>query len=99
MKLNYHDDNECFLLFGKDLNKIIAMLQIFSDRNPSEEKLKKFIEQLRIMRSYDEMLDEMIMTTRMEDMSKKDQGDGGLTLNEILSNLDIRKWEKGDGKN
>tara|TARA_R100000742_G_C4250068_1_gene68479 strand:+ start:637 stop:936 length:300 start_codon:yes stop_codon:yes gene_type:complete len=99
MKLNYHDDNECFLLFGKDLNKIIAMLQIFSDRNPSEEKLKKFIEQLRTMRSYDEMLDEMIMTTRMEDMSKKDQGDDGLTLNEILSNLDIRRWEKGDGKN
>ncbi len=99
MKLNWHDDNECYLLFGKDLNKIIAMLQIFADRNPSEKKLEDFIEQLRTMRSYDEMLDHMIMSTRAEDMSKKEQGDVGLSLNEILNNLDIRKWGNGDGKN
>jgi len=99
MKLNYHDDNECYLLFGKELNKIIAMLQIFADRNPDEEKLQDFVEKLKTMRSYDDMLDQMIMSTRVEDMSQKEQGNGGLTLNEILNNLDIRKWEKGDGKN
>ena len=99
MKLNYHDDNECYLLFGKELNKIIAMLQIFADRNPDEEKLQDFVEKLKTMRSYDDMLDQMIMSTRVEDMSQKEQGNGGLTLNDILNNLDIRKWEKGDGKN
>ena len=39
------------------------------------------------------------MSTRVEDMSKKEQRDEGLTLNEILNNLDIRKWKDGDGKN
>jgi len=99
MKLNYHDDNECYLLFGKELNKIIAMLQIFADRNPNEVKLQKFIERLRTMRSYDDMLDEMIMSTRAEDMGRREVDNEGLSLNEILNNLDIRKWEKGDGKN
>ena len=46
MKLDWHDDNEAYLLFGRELNKIIAMLQHLSERNPSEEKLKYFIEQL-----------------------------------------------------
>ncbi len=99
MELNWHNDKECYLLFGKEINQIIAMLQILSDRNPDVENLGEFIEKLRSMRSYDEMLDSMIMSTRVEDMSKREQGNDGLTLNEILSNLDIRKWEKGDGKN
>jgi len=99
MKLNYHDDNECYLLFGKEINQIIAMLQMLSDRNPDVDELGDFVEKLKTMRSYDDMLDQMIMSTRVEDMSQKEQGNGGLTLNEILNNLDIRKWEKGDGKN
>ena len=98
MKLNYHDDNECYLLFGKELNKIIAMLQIFADRNPNEVKLQNFIEQLKTMRSYDDMLDQMIIETRMQDISEKDKGNDGLTLNDILSNLDIRKWNDKDEK-
>ena len=40
----------------------------------------------------------MIMETRVQDMSKKDKGKDGLTLNEILSNLDIRKWNDKDEK-
>ena len=99
MKLNYHDDNECYLLFGKEINQIIAMLQMLSDRNPDVDELGDFVEKLKTMRSYDDMLDQMIMSTRVEYMSQKEQGNGGLTLNEILNNLDIRKWEKGDGKN
>ena len=66
MELNYHDDNECYLLFGKELNKIIAMLQIFADRNPDEEKLLDFVEKLKTMRSYDDMLDQMIILKQME---------------------------------
>ena len=98
MKMEWLEDNEAYLLFGKEINQIIAMLQILSDRNPGELKLEKFIEQLKGMRSYDDMLDQMIMETRVQDMSKKDKGKDGLTLNEILSNLDIRKWNDKDEK-
>tara|TARA_Y100000593_G_C4261736_1_gene312558 strand:- start:434 stop:733 length:300 start_codon:yes stop_codon:yes gene_type:complete len=99
MRMNFHNDDECYLLFGKELNKIIAMLQILKDNNPNVEQLPGFIDQLINMRSYDDMLDQMIMSTRVEDMSKKEQNDKGLTLNEILNNLDIRKWTDKDGKN
>ena len=43
------------------------------------------------MRSYDEMLDAMIMDTRAEDMSRREQKDEGLSLDEILNKLDIRR--------
>ena len=43
MKMEWHEDNEAYLLFGKEINQIIAMLQILSDRNPGELKLEKFI--------------------------------------------------------
>ncbi len=99
MKMNFHNNNECYLLFGKELNKIIAMLQILKDNNPNVEQLPAFIDQLINMRSYDDMLDQMIMSTRVEDMSKKEQKNQGLTLNEILNNLDIRKWKDSDRKN
>ena len=99
MKLDWHDDDGAYLLFGRELNKIIAMLQHLSERNPNEEKLKYFIEQLINMRSYDDMLDEMIMSTRIQDMSERERGNDGLTLNEILNSLDIRKWKDNDEKN
>jgi hypothetical protein len=51
------------------------------------------------MRSYDDMLDEMIMTTRVEDMSKREREDEGLSLNEILAKFKITKWKDKDGKN
>ena len=57
------------------------------------------IDKLINIKSYDEMLDQMIMSTRAEDMSKKERKDEGLSLNEILNNLDIRKWTDKDGKN
>ena len=105
MKLNYHDDNECFLLFGKDLNKIIAMLQILKDSNPNVEQLPVFIDQLIHMRSYDDMLDQMIMSTRAEDMGvrqeqkSKGEDETGMTLEEILRNLDLRLPDNKNGKN
>ena len=51
------------------------------------------------MRSYDDMLDEMIMSTRVEDMSKREREDEGLSLNEILNKFKITKWKDKDGKN
>ena len=44
--MNFHNDDECYLLFGKELNKIIAMLQILKDNNPNVEQLPTFIDQL-----------------------------------------------------
>tara|TARA_B100001564_G_scaffold217658_1_gene183391 strand:- start:647 stop:946 length:300 start_codon:yes stop_codon:yes gene_type:complete len=99
MKMNFHNDDECYLLFGKEVNQIIAMLQILSDRNPDVENLGEFIEKLKTMLSYDDMLDQMIISTRAEDMSKREQKTDGLSLNQILNNLDIRKWNEKDRKN
>jgi len=45
------------------------------------------------------MLDQMIISTRAEDMSKREQKTDGLSLNQILNNLDIRKWNEKDRKN
>ena len=88
---NFHDDSECYLLFGKEINQIIAMLEILEKRNPDVDKLADFIRNLKNMRSYDQMLDAMIMDTRAEDMSRREQKDEGLSLDEILNKLDIRR--------
>ena len=98
MRMNFHNDDECYLLFGKELNKIIAMLQMLADRNPDVDRLGEFIENLKTMRSYDEMLASMIMETRVKDISEKQKGNDGLSLNEILKDLDIRKWKDSDRK-
>jgi|TARA_R100001129_G_scaffold137897_1_gene99133 hypothetical protein len=98
MRMNFHNDDECYLLFGKELNKIIAMLQMLADRNPNVDELGDFIDKMKSMRSYDEMLDSMIMETRVKDISEKQKGNDGLSLNEILKDLDIRKWKDSDRK-
>ena len=99
MMRNFHDDSECYLLFGKEINQIIAMLEILEKRNPDVDKLADFISNLKNMRSYDQMLDALIMDTRAEDMSKRQQTNEGMSLNEILNKFDIRKWSDTDGKN
>ena len=88
---NFHDDSECYLLFGKEINQIIAMLEILEKRNPDVDKLADFISNLKSMRSYDQMLDALIMDTRAEDISRREQEDEGLSLDEILNKLDIRR--------
>ena len=88
---NFHDDSECYLLFGKEINQIIAMLEILEKRNPDVDKLADFIRNLKNMRSYDQMLDAMITDTRAEDISRREQEDEGLSLDEILNKLDIRR--------
>ena len=42
----YHKDSKSFLLFGKQLNQIIAILQMVSDKNPDIQKLNDFIQYL-----------------------------------------------------
>ena len=102
MKIQWHNDSEAYLLFGKELNKIIAALQYLSDRNPGVEGMNKFIQKLRNMRSYDQMLDEMIFKTK--DQLKKDPPkDSGLrdtmTLDEILYRFELKLPEDKNGKN
>ena len=43
MKTKWHEDNEAFLLFGAEMNKIIAALQYLSDKNPDVDGMNKFI--------------------------------------------------------
>ena len=102
MKIQWHNDSEAYLLFGKELNKIIAALQYLSDRNPGVEGMNKFIQKLRNMRSYDQMLDEMIFKTK--DQLKKDPPkDSGLknsmSLDEILYRFELKLPEDKNGKN
>ena len=88
---NFHDVSECYLLFGKEINQIIAMLEILEKRNPDVDKLADFIRNLKNMRSYDQMLDAMIMDTRAEDISRREQYDEGLSLNEILDKFNLKR--------
>ena len=39
----YHNDSKSFLVFGKQKNQIIAILQMVSDKNPDKQKLNEFI--------------------------------------------------------
>ena len=100
MKMKWHDDSEAFLLFGAELNKIIAALQYLSKKNSTSSKVKKFIEQLKNLRSYDELLDEVIMKSRGgKVMTKPSNGgavDSGMSLDEILYRNDLKLPKDGD---
>ena len=39
----YHNDSKSFLLFGKQMNQIIAILQMVSDKNPDIQKLNESV--------------------------------------------------------
>jgi hypothetical protein len=104
MKIKWHDDSEAFLLFGAELNKIIAALQYLSDKNPDVDGMNKFIQKLRNMSSYDQMLDKMIFKTARklkEDPPKtKDEAlNESMTLDEILYRFELDLPKGKNGKN
>ena len=104
MKAQWHNDSEAYLLFGKELNKIIAALQYLSDRNPGVDGMNKFIQKLRNMRSYDTMLDEMIFKTKdklREDppMAREEALKESMSLDEILYRFELKLPEDKNGKN
>ena len=104
MKMKWHDDSEAFLLFGAELNKIIAALQYLSDKNPNVEGMNKFIQRLRNMSSYDQMLDKLIFKTARklkEDPPKtKDEAlTDSMTLDEILYRFELDLPKGKNGKN
>ena len=94
MKTKWHDDSEAYLLFGAELNKIIAALQYLSDKNPDVDGMNKFIERLRNISSYDQMLDKMIFKTKNEFKKDlpRDSGlkEDGMSLDEILYRNDLK---------
>jgi hypothetical protein len=100
----YLDDNKSFLLFGKDLNQIIMVLQSVSDRNPDVLKLNDFIQKLKDMRSYEDMLDDFILGDQQNyPRDKKEIGEkDNMTLEEMMKDLELRfmdERDKDNGKN
>ena len=49
------DNNKSYLVFGKQLNNIIIVLQMMSDKYPDIENLNTFIQSLKDMRSYEDI--------------------------------------------
>ena len=97
----YHKDDKSFLVFGKQLNQIIAILQMVSDRNPDIQKLNEFIQYLKDMNPYDDMLNGFIfgdpetMPDEVRTIGKRD----AMTLEEMMDDLQLRFMEKRNGKN
>jgi|TARA_B100001094_G_scaffold332425_1_gene404406 hypothetical protein len=56
----YYKKNSAFLIFGEQLNKIIACLHLLLERNVNNKGLNKFIKQLEDIKPYEELLDEYI---------------------------------------
>ena len=96
----YHNDSKSFLLFGKQMNQIIAILQMVSDKNPDIQKLNEFIQYLKDMVPYDDMLnsfvfgDQETMPDEVRPVGSKD----AMTLEEMMDDLQLRFMDKRKGK-
>lgn len=81
--------DSAFLIFGDQLNKIIACLHVLMERNVNNQGLRDFVEQLESLRPYEELLDEYIDQRLFEEKTKSMRPDSmedmlndlGLTLN------------------
>ena len=97
----YHEDSKSFLLFGKQLNQIKAILQMMSDKNPNIQPLNEFIQYLKDMNPYDDMLngfifgDQETMPDEVRTVGKRD----AMTLDEMMDDLQLKFMEKRNGKN
>ena len=97
----YHNDSKSFLVFGKQMNQIIAILQMVSDKNPDIQKLNEFIQYLKDMVPYDDMLnsfvfgDQETMPDEVRPVGSKD----AMTLEEMMDDLQLRFIDKRNGKN
>ena len=95
----YHEDSKSFLLFGKQLNQIIAILQMVSDRNPDIQKLNEFIQYLKDMVPYDDMLNGFIFgdqETIPDEIRARGQRDV-MTLDEMMDDLQLKFMDKRKG--
>jgi len=97
----YHNDDKSFLLFGQQMNQIIAILQMVSDKNPDIQKLNEFIQHLKDMVPYEDMLNGFIFgdqETIPDEVRPVGQRDA-MTLEEMMDDLQLRFMDKRDRKN
>ena len=97
----YHNDSKSFLLFGQQMNQIIAILQMVSDKNPDIQKLNEFIQYLKDMIPYEDMLDSFVFgdqETMPDDVRPIGHRDA-MTLEEMMDDLQLRFMDKRNGKN
>ena len=100
----YHNDSKSFLLFGKQMNQIIAILQMVSDKNPDIQKLNEFIQYLKDMIPYEDMLDSFVFGDQetMPDEVRPVGSRDAMTLEEMMDDLQLRFMDardKDNGKN
>ena len=97
----YHNDSKSFLLFGKQMNQIIAILQMVSDKNPDIQKLNEFIQYLKDMIPYEDMLDSFVFGDQetMPDEVRPVGSKDAMTLEEMMDDLQLKFMEKRNGKN
>ena len=100
----YHNDSKSFLLFGKQMNQIIAILQMVSDKNPDIQKLNDFIQYLKDMVPYEDMLDSFVFGDQetMPDEVRPVGSRDAMTLEEMMDDLQLRFMDardKDNGKN
>ena len=100
----YHNDSKSFLLFGKQMNQIIAILQMVSDKNPDIQKLYEFIQYLKDMIPYEDMLDSFVFGDQetMPDEVRPVGSKDAMTLEEMMDDLQLRFMDardKDNGKN
>ena len=96
----YHEDSKSFLVFGKQLNQIITILQMVSDRNPDIQKLNEFIQYLKDLNSYEDILNGFIygdQETIPDEIRPVGQRDA-MTLEEMMDDLQLKFMDKRNGK-
>ena len=97
----YLDDGKSYLLFGKQINQIIMVLQMVSDKYPDIKNINRFIQNLKDMRAYEDMLDEFIFgdqKTYPDDKRPVGSRDA-MTLDEIMNDLQLRFMDERDKNN
>ena len=97
----YHNDSKSFLVFGKQMNQIIAILQMVSDKNPDIQKLNEFIQYLKDMVPYEDMLDSFVFGDQetMPDEVRPVGSKDAMTLEEMMDDLQLRFMDKRNGSN
>ena len=96
----YYKDDKLFLLFGKQLYQIIAILQMMSDKNPNIQALNDFIQYLKDMNPYDDMLNSFIFgdqETIPDDVRPIGTRDS-MTLEEMMDDLQLKFMDRRNGK-
>ena len=94
----YHEDDKSFLVFGKQMNQIITMLQMISDRNPDIQKLNEFIQYLKDLRPYEDMLGEFMFDKEYPDDKKPIGERDVMTLDEMMDDLQLKFMDKRNGE-